>query len=77
MGTSLLLGEFAGMRKKTKGRKTMKSATPRAFEPVNKLADVERTAVYLPKPTQEPIDYEKLSRDLMQRFSKTLAELAK
>ena len=55
----------------------MKSATPRAFEPVNKLADVERTAVYLPKPTQEPIDYEKLSRDLMQRFSKTLAELAK
>ena len=44
------------------------------FEP---QADSERADVYLAKPDREPADLDVLRRDLMQRFSKTLAELAK
>jgi hypothetical protein len=63
------------MRKNKKGRKTMKSAAP--FEPVEKRADVERADVYLPKPAKELVDRVELRHELMRRFSKTLAELAK
>jgi hypothetical protein len=41
-----------------------------------KRPGAEQAMVYPPQPTTDPIDHDKIRRDLMRRFQKTLAYLA-
>jgi len=65
------------MRNKSKGFMAMLGAVLTKPD-FNEQADRrERADVYVAKPSREPVDLAELRRNLMQRFSKTLAELAK
>jgi hypothetical protein len=64
------------MRKTDKRWKKMSGAATREAAPIDGPIS-QGTEVYPPNPTKEPVDRDALRRELMQRFSRTLAELAK
>jgi hypothetical protein len=66
------------MPKKSKDSRKMKRlASMDAGKIFDDAFTTSKAEVFTPKPTQEPIDQAEIRRQLMKRFPKTLAELAK
>jgi hypothetical protein len=65
------------MTRRNKGREKMDFAEFKISALAGKQANAGSVDVLVAKPVKEPVDQAELRRELMRRFSKTLAYLAK